>query len=709
MQAAAMEMKDIPLPALREDLQIVRRDIDFFGGPSWVLLDPVRNKFFTVGFELFQLLSLWNANDSASRLATSVCERYGREPSRAEIEDALMMLDESQLTTSPITGGWRALHRRATGRPWYSSAMHGYLFFKIPLARPEPFIAAAWPYVSFLLSRGMAIATLIIGILGLYLVSRQWDAFLNTLPYLFSLQGAAVSFLALALVKSIHECGHALAAHRHGCQIPTVGLAFMVLVPRLYTDVTETWRLGSRRARLSVAAAGVVAELYIAAFALFVWNFVPDGPVRSAVFVLATTSWLLSLVINLNPFIRFDGYYMLVDTLGIDNLQPRSFAHLRWRLRRLLFGLDDPAPEILPRSAARILTAYALITMVYRLILYVGIAILVYYFFIKAVGVILFAVEVFYFILLPVLSEFRIWWSARDRIVLRPRTYVTLFLSALLLAGLAVPLSTTIHAPAVLRSRAHIDLHAPEAGRLVWLQPPDRLSLREGSVLAAIVVPSLDHEIELVRKQVELAERRLAGISADRALRTETVLLEGTRQKLLSQLQGLLGRKRQLTIRMPRDVEFVDVDPQMRAGRSVSPTDRIATAYSGRAWVAHGYVAEDDAVRLADTTTGVFVPTDISRRKLAVTVSRVAVSAADRLELPQLASVHGGPIAVTSDARGNLVPGTAQHLVTAIPNESPPGQRQETPGVLLMEGEPESILEGVWRQVLRVLLREFSA
>jgi putative peptide zinc metalloprotease protein len=272
-----------------------------------------------------------------------------------------------------------------------------------------------------------------------------------------------------------------------------------------------------------------------------------------------------------------------------------------------------------------------------------------------------------------------------------------------------MPLSTTVHAPAVLRSRAHIDLHAPEAGRLIWLQAPDRLSLQQGSVLAAVAVPALDHEIALARKQVELAERRLAGISADRSLRNQAVLLEGTRQKLRSQLQGLLDRKRQLTIHMPLDAESIDVNPQMRFGRWISPTDRIATAYTDRAWVARGYVAEDDASRLANTTAGVFVPTDISRPKLAVTVSRVAVSATDRLELPQLASVHGGPIAVASDARGNLVPGTAQHLVTAIPNESPPGQRQETPGVLLMEGEAVSILERVWRQVLRVLLREFSA
>ena len=77
---------------------------------------------------------------------------------------------------------------------------------------------------------------------------------------------------------------------------------------------------------------------------------VPDGPVRTGLFVMASTVWVLTLAINLNPFLRFDGYYLLADLLGTPNLQQRSFALARWRLRELLFGLGAQAQDPLGQA-----------------------------------------------------------------------------------------------------------------------------------------------------------------------------------------------------------------------------------------------------------------------------------------------------------------------------------------------------------------------
>ena len=64
------------------------------------------------------------------------------------------------------------------------------------------------------------------------------------------------------------------------------------MFPVLYTDATDAWKLRSRRNRLSIVTAGVRTELYIALLATFFWNVLPDGPLKSAAFFLATTSWL---------------------------------------------------------------------------------------------------------------------------------------------------------------------------------------------------------------------------------------------------------------------------------------------------------------------------------------------------------------------------------------------------------------------------------
>ena len=189
---------------------------------------------------------------------------------------------------------------------------------------------------------GLAFGT--IGVVGLFLVGRQWDAFVSTFLHFFNWRGAVMYGAVLCLVKVVHELGHAYTATRFGCRVPTIGVAFMVMVPVLYSDVSDSYRLSSKRKRVAIAAAGVVAELGLAAVATVLWAFLPDGPLRSMAFVVATSSWIMSLTVNLNPLMRFDGYYLLADGLGLPNLQDRACAFGQWKLRQLLFGAGSPQP-----------------------------------------------------------------------------------------------------------------------------------------------------------------------------------------------------------------------------------------------------------------------------------------------------------------------------------------------------------------------------
>jgi putative peptide zinc metalloprotease protein len=158
-----------------------------------------------------------------------------------------------------------------------------------------------------------------------FLVSRDWQRFVGTFPHLFSL-GALAFGVALFFAKFCHEFGHAFMAKRAGCRVQSMGVAFMVLLPMFYTDVSDAWRVNDRRARLLIGAGGVLAELLLACIALLVWSLLPDGPARTAAFMLASATWITTLVVNLNPFMRFDGYFLLSDLWEVDNLQGRAFA-----------------------------------------------------------------------------------------------------------------------------------------------------------------------------------------------------------------------------------------------------------------------------------------------------------------------------------------------------------------------------------------------
>ena len=106
--------------------------------------------------------------------------------------------------------------------------------------------------------------------------------------------------------------GHGYIAKYFGCRVSAIGIAFLVFFPFLYTDTTDAWRLRNHRERLIINFAGILTELHLALIATFLWAILPDGGLKSVTFFIATTSWISSLAINVSPFMRFDGYYVLL-------------------------------------------------------------------------------------------------------------------------------------------------------------------------------------------------------------------------------------------------------------------------------------------------------------------------------------------------------------------------------------------------------------
>ncbi|GGG05068.1 hemolysin D [Rhizobium wenxiniae] len=702
--------QDAPLPVLREDLQIMRVGASYSGAPTWVVFDPIRNRFFRITYEMFQLLSLWNVSRTVGNLLRTVNARLVERLSVDDLGTVVRMLEHNLLLVEPTRGAWRALHQKAQPRhAWFMRLIHNYLFFKIPLVRPEPFIRATWPYVAFLFSRVFWWLSAIVGLIGVYLVSRQWDSFIGTFPFVFSLEGAAISILSVIFIKCLHELGHAYVAHRFGCRIPTMGVAFMVMMPLLYTDVSDAWKLKSRWQRLRIDSAGMLVELTVAAYALLAWAFVPDGPLRSAIFVLAATGVVLSLLVNLNPFMRFDGYYILADMLGVENLQPRSFRHMRWRLREFLFKPGYAAPEAFPPRLDVILTAYAIATAIYRLVLYLGIAVLVYHFTIKLVGILLFVVEIGFFIIRPVVMEVKEWWAMRSDIVRTRRTYVTLSILGLLLVLAFLPLSTRVTAPAVIYPEQFVRLYPQEPGRVEKLDISSGQAVKAGDILFVIDAPQIREELRIANVEIELARSRLARVGANADDLAQRSIIESELGSSLARKTGLEERKASLIVRAPFEGTITEINPEILVGQWVGRNEQIAILSAGNGSVARGYVAGNDSSRLSVNAAGWFIPDDLSQPRLPVTLAAIAEAGAREIDLPQLSSQHHGAIAVhvaTEDKRQRLVPISAQYAVVARIGDVAFLPGRSVQGVMLLDGTGVSFAERAWRRVLMVLFRE---
>lgn len=255
----------VSLPPLREELHCLPGPRDHGGHPTWTLHDPANNRFFRIGWREFEMLSRWSLGDPAA-IAQSINGHTTLHVEAGEVEDVAKFFLQENLLRLQGAGGreWLRGQWLKTRHHWLWWLLHHYLFFRIPLLRPDRLLSRTYPYIAWVYSPRCAVAVALIGLLGLYLVSRQWEHFLGTFLHFFNWQGLAYYGLALSLSKVLHELGHAFTAHRYGCRVPSMGVAFLVMFPVLYTDASETWKITERSKRLAIAGAGVVTELGLA-------------------------------------------------------------------------------------------------------------------------------------------------------------------------------------------------------------------------------------------------------------------------------------------------------------------------------------------------------------------------------------------------------------------------------------------------------------
>lgn len=713
MTAQASADSDRPLlPPLRQELRIEPGAALVTGAPSWTLFDPVRHLFFQLGKIEYRILSRWASGDLAKVNEDLVNEGLDED----QINDAFGQVVEfslsNSLTVTPMGDSVASFTEQRTmaKKAWWKWMLDNYLFIRIPIVKPAAFLERTIDKVAPLWSYPALSFFALLALTGLFLVSRQWDSFLASFLYFFSWQGLAAYGLGLFVIKILHELGHAYTATRFGCRVPSMGVSFLVMMPVLYTDTSGAWRLTSRKQRLMIDCAGVTVELMIAGVATIAWVLLPDGMLRSVAFILATTSWVMSLAINLNPFMRFDGYYVLSDWLGVPNLQPRAFALGRWRLRALLFGLADPAPEQVPDRLRRGMIVYAWMTWLYRLFLFIGIALLVYTLFFKLLGVILFVVEIAVFIARPVVAELKIWASMKDRIGATSRTRLLLVGSGIALFLCFLPVDRNISAPAVLTPIGASPIIAGDPGKIdkIFVKNGERVAA--GAPLVQLSAPELEQATAAAKVRIANLQLQFGRGAADEIDLSNRMVLERELKQEQDQLSGLELRSERLILRAPLAGIVTDLSPNMHEGRWLGGAEPIAYVVTSDDYDIQAYVSEDDIWRITKDARGRFVPDDPVQASRAAKLVEKSTNAVERIDQPILASVNGGPIAADKD-ENILRPRAALYRVRLVASKKvyqDGAALQLTPGRVEISAAGRSLAGNMLDKLTRLFRSEAS-
>ena len=659
----------MPLPPLREELAINPGPRLLDGQPSWTLHDPVRNQFFRIDWLTFEILRRWSLLDPES-IAHSIREETALEPDAQDIVAVIQFLSENQLLQpqgNDVAKQFAARYRSLRGN-WKNWLLHHYLFFRIPLLKPDAWLEKTLRYTDVFYSRRFLQLTFLALALGVVSVFRDWDRFSSTLIDTLTWQGLAGYGVTLVGIKFLHELGHAYTAKRFGCRVPSMGVAFLVLWPMAYTDTNEVWRLTDNRKRLAVASAGIATEMIVAAWATLAWAFLPAGLPKSMAFMLATTSWIATLAINSSPFMRFDGYFLLSDWLDLPNLHNRAFALARWHLRERLFALGSPPPEYFSKRRERFLILFAWGTWIYRLALFLGIAVLVYHFFIKVVGIFLFLVEIVWFVAKPIYGEVSVWkrlWPViRERKQYRASS--ALFIAFLIFA--VIPWPARLTASGLLQPAQYYVIYPPDGAQITRMLVSEGQPVEAGSLLIEMASPALLMRWEKAQARLRQVTAQAEAARLDPNSRQHLQVMEQAQRAAEAELMSTEAEVERYSPRARFSGVVRDIAPDLNAGVWVKAKEPLGTLVQPGHWQVETYLDEDHVGRISVGDHGRFFMDGLTGPHLDLTVKAIEADATHILPSGILTTASGGSIGAR-ELHGAIVPDRAVYRVLLTVDE----------------------------------------
>ena len=357
-------------PRLRDGLHFSVQEND--GGRVCVIEDPASSKFYRVGVDEYHFFrSLDGTQTVAAIVARLARDRSGETFTEHETLQMLRWLKDNHLLAVESD--------RATGateesqRNWRSAAKWmNPLTIRIPLGRPDNFFAQAARWLRpFLGWAGFGVWLLVL----FFAASRlgmEWGRFTRGFTGII----ARDNWLWLGIVwiglKVLHECGHGAFCRHFGARVREVGVIFVLFMPMGYVDATASLSLASKWRRIAVSCAGMYVELFVAAIAAIAWAALPDGPAASVLHNTIVMGSMVTIFFNANPLMRFDGYYIASDLLGIANLATRGRAWFMQALSWLLVGVKKLRPDPPASREEWIVALYGVATWAWGLVVFAG-------------------------------------------------------------------------------------------------------------------------------------------------------------------------------------------------------------------------------------------------------------------------------------------------------------------------------------------------
>jgi len=314
---------------IRDDLILSERTE---GNETHIIVkDPKRRKFFRLGELEFLILQELDGKTLLEDIQRALLEKHNLAVSTADLEGFVEGLREKHLLSEKAAVQGEALAERS---PWTVSK--GLLHIKIPLFNPDNLLARLTRPMGFLFTPYFLVFSVGLTAFGIVVTFLHWD---GITAHLSSFRQAGNLILLVWIIQlfsiSIHELSHGVTCKHFGGEVTEMGfLLLLLVVPCIYCNLNDIRLFNSRSKRLGVLIAGIYSGLLLWGIGAIMWLIAPKGTIwRDISSCLIINSGILSLL-NINPLIKLDGYYILSDCLNIPNLRSKSFEFLRSAILR---------------------------------------------------------------------------------------------------------------------------------------------------------------------------------------------------------------------------------------------------------------------------------------------------------------------------------------------------------------------------------------
>ncbi len=565
----------------------VRAHRQTFRGEEWVVLrDSLGSEFFRVTADAYAFLSRLSQNRTVDEVWNDLIEA---EPELAltqeEVVQLLGQLHLSNLLQFDRGAAAASLferHRQRRGRE-IKAMLLGFLSIKLPLVDPDRWLEKVMPAIRLLWGPVGATAYALLILLGLKALVDESDHLFQQSAGLLAPANLGLLYIGLVLAKLVHEFGHAAACKRYGGEVHKMGVMFLMFAPLPYMDATASWGFRSRAHRMAVGVSGVLSELAVAAVAALIWAHTAPGVVNALAYNVIFVASVSTMLFNLNPLMRFDGYHMLVDFLDVPNLFQRSRDQLKYLAEHWVLGLKSAQPAARTPNEAFLLPLYGVVSLGYWVALMSTII-----FFIAEqyldLGVALAWIMFFSVVVLPVFKFGQYLLTSprlqHQRTRALTTTGVLMALSFVFLA--AVPLPDRVRVKGVLQATHSRELYSDSGGALVALLSRPGTWVQAGQPLARLENPELVFEIQSTQQQREqLLAQELQAISNVVA---NFEPLQRQREAIEQKLAELLRQQEALTLLAPIEGIWSASELDASHGQWIARGGSLGTVVDEREW-----------------------------------------------------------------------------------------------------------------------------